>query len=301
MSETIIEDRQSGGEDVSTADLQRMLDEARNRETELQRERDDALGRVRHVERERDSAAESVLGEAERRYSAETSAVTSALTAAQSDADRAEEAYVRAMESNDWAAAGKAQRAMSEAAARHTNLNSKKEFLEANKDRLIRSSEPPKATPRESSGGDKYQQVVGDLHPAERRWLDARPNFLTDTKYRAKIIGASQIAAAEHERGTPEYFREIERVIGETGDGATEAPPARRADRNASADVAPQRRASPGTAPQGSREIRLTADQAEVADSLYGNSSSPDYIADQGERYKKYAANLERMRASGRM
>ena len=71
--------------------------------------------------------------------------------------------------------------------------------------------------------------------------------------------------------------------------------------RQPSADIAPQRRATPGADIQGTREIRLTADQAEVADGLYGQPNSPDYIPDQGERYRKYHENLERRRAAGRM
>ena len=65
--------------------------------------------------------------------------------------------------------------------------------------------------------------------------------------------------------------------------------------------LAPQRRASPGQSPSGGRDINLTADQAEVADGLYGQPNSADYIADQGERYRHYWENMEKRRAQGRL
>lgn len=290
---TIVETTQDTGA-VSTADLERMLEESRAELERATRERDEERGRRFQTERERDEITGRAQSAEERRYAAEMQAAEGGITAAQADADRAEEAYVAAMEAGDPRAAAKAQRAIAEATTRHTQARAKKEWLESNKSSLTRFEAP------EQRSGDEYERIVPDIHASEKAWLKERPEFLNNQTYRSRVFAASNLAVAESlQRGSEAYFRRMEEVLGESKREAPEPP--RRAERQMSSDVAPGRRAAPGAAPAGSREISLTADQVEVADSLYGNPSSPDYIADQGARYKKYSDNLARMRASGRL
>ncbi|HWG71256.1 MAG TPA: hypothetical protein VN692_17700 [Steroidobacteraceae bacterium] len=296
MSDTIIEEKPDDKDAVSVDDLKRMLEESRGRLTSLERERDEERATRLVAEQERDTAAGRAVSETEQRWIAQKQAVEGTIAAAEAEADRAEREYAAAAESGDWAAAAKAQRALAGAESRAIQSRSQKDFLEQNKARLTQAPEMP----RSQSSADKYGAVVKDLRPSEREWLDQRPQFMSDTRYRARVFGASQIADGEgHARGSPEYFRRIEDLLGEGQQETREAPRAQ--ERALSADVAPQRRAAPGAAASGGREIRLTADQVEVADGLYGNPASPDYIADPGERYRKYHGNLERMRATGRL
>ena len=88
MSETIVE-TPSTGEPISTADLERMLEESRNRATAAERERDEERTTRRLVEQERDHATTAVKSAAELRFTAEVSATDMALTSFKAAAEHA--------------------------------------------------------------------------------------------------------------------------------------------------------------------------------------------------------------------
>ena len=289
MSDTILEEKTADTDKVSVEDLKRMLDESRSRETELSRAVEEQRAQRMAAEAERDTASSRVVSETEQRWAAQRQAVEGALSAAEAEAESAERDYAEAAQNGEWAVAAKAQRKMAAAETKAAQFRNQKDYLETNKAKLT-AVQPQ---PSRSDSSDKYAGVVQGLQQKEREWLDQRPQFLNDPKYRTKVFGASQIADAEHGRGSADYFRRMEELLGES---RSEAEPEREpAKRPMSSDMAPQRRATPNAAPAGAREIRLTADQVEIANALY-----PD-ISDQAERYKKYADNLERMKASGRM
>ncbi len=263
------------------------------------------------TEQERDGHAAQIVTEAQRRYDAEKDAVKNGIAAQKGVIESAEDAYARFAEVGDWKEAAKAQRSMSEAASRITNLEAKQEFLETNKERLL--APPPKPERREVQPvvqqQDRLGVLVKDLQPAERVWLEKRPKFIDDAGYRNQVFGASQIATGRgYARGSEPYFREMEQILQE-GETPRQTEPVRqveqreRQERELSSDIAPQRRVSPGAEPRGSaREIKLTADEAEVADNLYGDpNSGADFIPNQADRYKKYFENKEKRRAQGRM
>jgi hypothetical protein len=297
MSDTIVESSQQENA-VTREDLEKMLEEARRERDTIARERDEERTTRHRTERERDELAGHATSEAERAFNAQRQAVESQIATAESEAERAEQEYVRAAEAGDHVATAKAQRAIAAAEAKADRLRGQKDYLEQNKERFTK---PPEVRREAPAATDKYAAIVRGLHTSEREWLDQRPQFLNDEKYRQKVFGASQLAGVEHGRGTPEYFRRMEELLGESRQETRTDPPPRERERGQSTDVPPQRRSNPGATPSGGREIRLTADQVEVADGLYGNPSSPDYVADPAERYRKYAGNLERMRASGRL
>lgn len=290
--ETDIKVPEKEDNEINVSDLQRMLDESRNRNTALERERDEARSARVQAEQERDTATTRVVSESEQKWEAQKRAFEGNISAAESDAERAERDYASAAEAGDWAAAAKAQRTIAAAEAKANQYRVQKDYLESNKEQLV-SRPPPRAEP---SGGDKYERlnVRGLLHE-ERAWLDQRPDFVSDPRYRQIVLNASGIAEARgNPRGSDSYFRAIEQIIGEGGGDADHTPAPR--PRQQSADLAPQRRPAPGASPPNSREISLTADQVEVAEALYGNPSSPEYVADKAERYRKYHTNLQRMK-----
>lgn len=293
MSETtIIEERPAAGEPIDTADLERMLEESRKRESTLERNLDQERDSRRRVEQERDHATTQVKSAAELRYAAEVSATEMAVNAAKSAAEHAKAALRTALEAGDFAAVADAQEAIADAATERAQALQRKNWLDSNKETLTQAQPAQRTEAPKPSG--KYAQYVGDLRDTEAQWLDARPEFVSDAKYRSKVFGASQLAGADHERGTPDYFRRMEEILGET-DAPRETP--RPAPRQQSADLPAGGHRAPGAPQGGSREVRLSADEAEIADALYGNPSADGYIADQGARYKHYAANKERMRA----
>lgn len=294
MSDTAIIENPTSGEPINTADLERMLEESRNRNTTLERERDEERNNRRQVEQERDHATTQVKSAAEQRYAAEVSATEMALNAAKAAADHAKGAYRTAMEAGDFAAAAEAQEAIADAATQRAQAAQRKTWLETEKERLIQSPAPTRTDAPKPTG--KYSQYVGDLRDSEAQWLDARPDFVSDPKYRSKVFGASQIASTEFDRGTADYFRRMEEILGEARtDVSRETPP--RQQRQQSADLPAGGPRAPGASQGGSREVRLSADEAEIADALYGNPSADGFIPDQGARYKHYAANKERMKS----
>lgn len=305
---------------VTVDDLQKMLDDVRKEKEDLARERDtersnrfstqQELEQERAArlvtEQERDGHAQRVVNESEQRYNAQKDTVKNGIEAQKERVTVAEEAYARHAETGEWKLAAAAQRQMAEAAAKLTNLEAQHDYLETHKEQFVQPVVKPEARqPARQVSTDRISQLVGgDLVGGERAWLEKRPKFLDDDSYRRQVFGASQLAAGKgYSRGSEPYFKEMERILGEgeqtpVVERQAEQP---RQERTMSSDIAPQRRASPGSEPRGSREIRLTADQAEVADGLYGNPNSGDFIPDPAERYKKYYENLERRRAAGRM
>lgn len=298
MSDAVIETTQADNSaDVNEADLQRMLDAARGHTAAAEARALAAEAALNSVETERDQATSRVVSEAEQRYTAEKRAVDSQRAAAKADAERAEAEYVRAHEAGDAASMAKAQRAIAAAAAREDRLTAQHEFLESNKDRFV-----PKAVqqqPRQQPPTDPYARLGIQLVGGEREWLEKRPKFLADEKYRGQVYGASQLAENRgYTRGSQEYFDYMEKVLDE--DPAPARQPAER--RPPSSDLAPTRRSSPGADPSGGKSIRLTADQVEAADGMFGNPGNAEfYEADPAKRYAKYAGYVQRMRDAGRM
>lgn len=317
MSEVLDQSHEPADTQVTVDDLQRMLDDVKKEKETVERERDterssrfqtqqelEAERAARLVtEQERDGATARVVNEAEQRYNVQKDAVKTGIESQKERVSTAEEAYARHAEVGEWKLAAAAQRQMAEAAARLTNLEAQHDYLETNKERFVPPPAPKtetRQTPRQPAYSDRISQIVGgELVGGERAWLERRPKFIEDSSYRSQVFGASQLAAGKgYARGSEPYFKEMERILGE---GEAPQQQEQRQTRQPSADIAPQRRASPGGDVQGTREIRLSADQAEVADGLYGQPNSLDYIPDQGERYRKYFENLERRRSSGRM
>jgi len=291
MSETITE-TPTNGEPIGSDDLERMLNESRNRSATLERERDEERSARQRVEQERDHATTAVKSAAELRYASEVSATEMALTSAKAAAEHAKAAYRTAMEAGDFAGAADAQEAIADAATQRSQATARKTWLETEKERLIAPPAPVRSEQPRPTG--KYSQYVGDLRDTEAQWLDSRPEFVSDAKYRSKVFGASQIASTEHERGTPDYFRRMEEILGES---RQEVP--RETRRPQSADLPAGGHRAPGASQAGSREVRLSADEAEMANAMYGNPSTDMYIADEAERFKRYAANRERMKSRG--
>lgn len=305
------------GEPVSEDDLRKMLDDLNGRLSTTERERDQERQSRQSVERERDDEraarllteqerdghAARVGTEAEQRFNLEKESVRTGIETQKAIVENAEQAYARHAEVGDWTEAAKAQRQMAAAEARIASLENKQEFLDTNKDRLIA---PPKVERREPvQAAGKYAQFIGGrIEPAEVSWLDARPNFIADPVYRNKVFGASQMASSEHVRGTPAYFREMERILGDgqqrqedTRDNRDNRDNVR--DRGPSSDLAPQRRSTPGQDPNGGR-FSLTAEEREVADSLYGNPNGMDYMPEASERYRRYHDNKQKRRDQNR-
>jgi len=280
---------------VSDDDVRRMLDEYRDKSTRLEQELADERRQRQTVERDRDTHAARVVSETEQRYNAELNAVSTAYTSASEAVVSAKAAYRAALADGDHDKAADLQEAIAKAVGRREQAEAYKAQLEKNKDQILR--------PQQTRQDDEYGGL--QLTSEERSWVSSRPQFRTDGSYRNRVVGASQIAAAEgHGRGSEGYFRRIEEIMGE----GKRADQERRepdhdepAPRRPSADVAPTRRAQPGAQPAGRVRVELSADEREVADAMYGNPTHDGYVADDAARYEKYFKHKQAMRASGRL
>lgn len=318
MSQTVEEvpGGAAGGDVANEDDVRRTLQELQRKHTDTEREL--ATERAKRAtlestltseqiarttaEADRDTHAARVSTEAELRWNAEKSQATTAMASAEQAIAGAEEDYARHAELGEWKDAAKAQRALAEHTSELHMLRQKQQWLDNNKEKLVPKpqprvvEQPRRQVEQPHTPSHRYaEHIGGDLVGGEEAWLDARPQFQSDPNYRADVFNASGVAARKHARGTEPYFREIERILGEEGQQQTQEDPPRGQQRPAprqsqSADLPASRRAGPGENPAGARgEVRLSADEVEVADGLYGDPNSDWYIAETGKRYSHYA------------
>lgn len=305
-----------GGEVASAEDIKRTLQELQRKHTDTEQElaAERAARRTLETnlhgeqaarttaESERDSHAARVTTEAEGRWTAEKAQVMTAIAAADKDLDAAEEEYARHSELGDWKEAAKVQRRSHTKAAELHSLKERSAWLDNNKDRIIpkvapvttRVEQTRPAAPVSEGPVHKYSEhVTGALVGGEEAFLDARPQFRTDTGYRKQLLAASGFAAEKYTRGSEPYLREIERILGEEPrQESTDRTPAPRQPpaRSQSADLPASRRAGPGESPAGGRgEIHLTAEEVDIADAMFGDVNQEGfYIADRGKRLEHY-------------
>ena len=316
----------------SLEDVQRTLSELQRRNTDLEREA--TTERTRRValettldheksartsaERERDTNAAKVQTEAELRWAAEKTAAAAAIEARKNALEAAEDDYARHAEMGEWKEAAKVQTKIGSLTAELHQNQQKIEWLEQNKEKLVTRApaapartEPARAdTPHQPANpaNHKYARyVTGELLGGEEAWLDARPKFATDEGYRERVFKASALASMDHPRGSEAYLQEMSRLMKEADvaerDQQRDNPPpaasSSTSSRVPSADLPASRRAGPGQSPVGSaQDIRLTADEVEVADGLYGDPNNDWYIADTAQRYRHY--HTMKQRKSGR-
>lgn len=318
MSDVIEQPGQSGTEtQVTEDDLRRMLADANKQRDDVTRERDveraartnaESLVTAERnarllTEHERDANAGRVLSEAEQKYNAQKDAVKSGIAAQTGIATQAEDALARHMEVGDHKAAAASQRQLASAEAELNALRRQEAYLETNKEKFVQPVvKPPVREVRAAPQADRLNEVVSDLLPTERKWLETRPQFLTDPNYQVSVFDASRIASRKFARGSDPYIKEIERILGESAEASPSPPaPAPTRERAPSADIAPQRRAAPGQQPQGSQEWTLTPEMVEAADGIYGQLNSDNYISDKAERYKHYHNMRMKQVAAGRL
>lgn len=197
-------------------------------EIALKRERDqrvEAEGRADKAERER---AAAVAAQAD----TESSAVSSGLSAAQSEQASAKQALKIAGESGDWDAIGEAQARIARAASDIREFERAAATLADDKGR---QTEPTIVQPRidVNTAIDRNPQLLD----AEKVWLKAHPEAMIDPS-RNKELDVAYLKATRKgiSRGTPEYFRFIESEMGyspptQEDNGMSVSAPGTRADR----------------------------------------------------------------------
>lgn len=288
MSEHAIDDdddQGSNGTALSDDDIRGMLAKREQENAKLQRQLDSERQTRVKAERQVHSATQS-------RWEAEEQAVAARLETADTAALSLRNDYSVAMAEGRFDDAGAAQDKLIEIRARQVADRQYAEFLRAEK---AKQPEPQV----EQTGAD-----LASYSPAQQRWIQANPAYLTDRDFQARVIrGHHQAMADGIAIDSAEYFATVDRVANNRRQQRQPEP---------EADVAPEpvpdmpvTRRSEGSQPRRPRDVKLTADQMEAAD-----MSNPD-IPVQGHydqhnnwipgRYERYVLNREALKRQGRL
>lgn len=244
---------------------------------------DERAGRLAAEQR----ANEASRGEAAARGEVQTSQldlVKGAIERLTESSDTLEGQYADAMAAQDWKAAAKAQRQMSDNSAKLTQLEAGKKALES----------APKPVPR--APVDPFEQFVGQLSPASATWVRAHPEFVRDPRKNREMIAAHELALARGLKvDTPDYFASVEKTLDLTAAVVTRADS--QVDPTVDAAQPSGGRAAPAAAPvsrsngaHGNRPnvVKLTPAEVEAAE----NS---------GLTLEEYARNKVALRKEGKL
>jgi hypothetical protein len=218
--------------------------------------------------------------------------VTSAIERVTAANDTLENEYATAMAAQDFKAAAKVQRQMSDNSAKLAQLEAGKSALE----------KAPKPTPRAPS--DPVEKYASDLEgqwPNSAKWVRAHPEFVRDGLKNQQMIAAHQLAIARgHKADSPEYFTSIEKTLDitpmvvRTDPAVVDDDPMADAARPANggrqaAPAAPVSRSSSGNG-GGSRPnvVKLTPAEVEIAGNM-------------GMTVEEYARNKVALKKEGKL
>jgi len=268
--------------------------EAQRRAEQLQadaiRQRDEAIRRAQ--ERETELARERTD-----REDAEYNSVLTAIAAEQSAMEKAEADYAAAASMGDWAAAAKAQRAMSIAGSRLDRLEDGKRSFDSRRE--SKTAEPP----RQTAQGDPIEAQIQAMQMPEegKAWLRSHRDYLTDQRKNAKLQAAHFEALDAAPIGTPKYIEALEGALGLRQE--REPEPAPQPQKRSIPMTAPVSREVP-TAASGTRKqatMRLTEEERKIArDSIPDRPDLPKLTNAQKEYlYAKNKQKYHRMVADG--
>jgi hypothetical protein len=139
--------------------------------------------------------------------------VLSGIQAAEAEATAAEQAYIAAAESGDFAAQARAQRKISAAEARIQRLNEAKGDLEEAKSAKPAPRVEARPDPRQQPT-DRVEQFAANMSPRSAAWIRAHPDCITDDKKNKRMLAAHNDCLADDIAiDSDEYFARIEARI----------------------------------------------------------------------------------------
>ena len=214
-------------------------------------------------------------------------------------------------------------RKMAVAAARLETASNKKDWLTGQRDRFKKQVETRAAADEVPPGDQKLPNgaLLSTFPPATQQWLRSHPRALTDAGYWDRVVTAAQSAVKLKglKDSTPEYFAYVEEQIGEGQaaedpeeengeeiapeeqeeiDAAHERGEPARPQRSAAGTgsmAAPVQRRTPAAGSGGGnrRTPSLTAEQREVALSLYADKKDAKGKAlSEADKLRLYASNV---------
>jgi len=270
------EPQEPAADDEGKAELQRQyaVSQARAQEAE----------RREAAERERAASAERTAA------NASVSMLDSAITAALSAQEKAQDKWAKAMEAGDFRTAAAAQTEIVDARYYVQSLHGQKQAIEA---QIQAAARQQQQAPQQQPQGNPVEYVASGLErggfPKSAAWLRAHSDMAADEakfkKVQAAASYAENIAGLRPE--TPEYFDEIERVLGmRQAEKAPEPAPRRET---------PARAAPSAAAPRTPAPTRLNGQTERVSVSLTPRerSHARDVLCISDEEYAKEKYRLQ--------
>ena len=225
---------------VQESRTQPEIDEREQQLIEIKRQYEDQKRRAEAERHARQQAEQYAYEQSQKaqyaQYDAEGNRLQTyinAIEATEQAATNAERAYADAMAAGDYAAAGRAQRAMASAEAHLLRLNREKENAEYAIESMrtegrVQAPQRPNFAPH-NEPVNQLEAMAARLTPKSAEWLRAHPEAANQVeKLTAAHSAAVQLEGLTPE--TPEYFQYVERKLGlDGGAPAREPRPSRKA------------------------------------------------------------------------
>lgn len=240
---------------------------------------------------EAQEAQKRVQEAVDHRFHAEDVAIANALAAAQNDAAAAKAEIARLSADGKFDEAAEATDRLTDAKVRLRQAEGRRSWIEGEKQKSKEQIEQYQERQRAQAEQIPQQPQISARSQA---WLNAHPRFFSDANYQTIALSADRMARAKGiEADSDEYFEFIETMTGDrTPSEMTEEAPQQRQPARSSSTAAPVSRTSAVKTP--AKVVRLTPEQRAMADDIMSQR-----YPDPNERYKAYAANLQRMVDSG--
>lgn len=257
--------------DPAVQDLMQQYKALEERAAELERRKTKAEDDAARSRKEAETANK-------RATSSHLDTITTALSAAQEDAERAKQDMRTARAAGDVDAEVDAQDRLAKARSTEMRLDEAKSDMEA------RAKAPPKRE-EPAAAVDPVEAFAQGRTPATASWVRAHPEYVRSEKGMRKLTAADAVAQAEDLiPDTPEYFARVEEFLGigkKTTEVATEAAQVKtpvEAKRSPAPPVAPGAAVSSSGGNGGSPVVTLSAREAAAAQdgTLIWNTDSPD-------------------------
>ena len=277
-------------EDVS--DLKRQLADMRQAQAEGEKRLQAEVRARQEAERIREQREYESYNYRLSAEDAQYDAILNAISAAQTEAERAQGDIAAASEAGDHKFVAEANRRLARAESRLAQLEDGKAAIEDQKSReAARAKASAREQPREpqQQGGrqptiEEYIDQIPNLLQSQRDWLKEHPETMTDQRVNMRLQAAHiEAEDMKYRPGTKQYFKHIEQRLGY-------AEPEEEEEEMAKTPVAapPSKTAtSPSTGRPTSSKITLTPEQREMA-----ALSNVDEVT--------YAKNLQRMQQAKR-
>lgn len=278
------------------AEMQVKLDDMNRRAEADRKARDEAEQLAMHAAAEAEKSRTTVFEAQVRAAKADISSITNALAAEEAEAEQAERALAHGIKNQDAALVAKAQRALSRAEVRITQLNDGKAQLEGNLEKFtargpaaVKPSQQAQQQQRPAapSTGDPVQDYIASRTPRTRDYLQAKDrSWVADPAMTSKLTRAHHAALGQgHVIESDSYFDFIDQEMG-----------AKKAAAPAQMEIQPARKQAPAApvtnkaastpAPATSMKVRLTEGQVAAAKAL-------------GMSITEYAARVHKMSQPG--